>query len=84
MIVDVYDTYATAPTGVILHFEAILPAGATQAEASQRIHDYVGGSDPEVEMEWTSRRLCSDAEVLRELRRCGLCTVSLNPLRAAG
>ncbi|MCA9031573.1 MAG: DUF2024 family protein [Planctomycetaceae bacterium] len=84
MIVDVYDTYATAPAGTLLHFEAIVPTGTTLDEARRLVHDYVGGVDPEVEMEWSSQRVYRDPRAIQELQQAGLHTVSLKPLRAAG
>ncbi|MCA8991904.1 MAG: DUF2024 family protein [Planctomycetaceae bacterium] len=84
VIVDVYDTYATAPNGAVLHFEAVVPTGTTLEEVGRLVHEYVGGVDPEIEMEWTAQRACRAPRAIRELQQAGLHTVSLKPIRAAG
>ena len=78
MKVDVYDTYATAPDGRLLHFDFYVPSGSSQSEVGRLAHIYVGGKDPEIEAE---RRLASqitrDPTIMVALRSEGF---SVQPL----
>tara|TARA_R110002049_G_scaffold285698_4_gene466968 strand:- start:86343 stop:86666 length:324 start_codon:yes stop_codon:yes gene_type:complete len=51
MMIEVYDTYATSAEGKLLHFDAIVRAGTCQQDVKRRIQDFVGGDDPEIEIE---------------------------------
>ncbi|MFG0254312.1 MAG: DUF2024 family protein [Rhodopirellula sp. JB053] len=50
MKMDVYDTYATASDGTILHFDSLVPAGTCRTEVEQFVDDFVGAPDPEIEI----------------------------------
>ena len=81
MLVDVYDTYATAPCGTLLHFEVSLPAGTTPEAAARIAHEYVGGTDPEIETELTRRNAnlheTAQWEVIRDLQQDGYAIMPL-------
>ncbi|MCS7465398.1 DUF2024 family protein [Stieleria sp. ICT_E10.1] len=86
---DFFDTYATDPDGTVLHFDAIVPAGTSQRVVRRLIHGYVGGDDPEIEIQrnrWKSSghgRI--DVAALAELQQHGFAVVPLmNRLSYAG
>ncbi|EMI54863.1 DUF2024 family protein [Rhodopirellula sallentina] len=85
MKIDVYDTYATALDGTILHFDSLVPAGMRQNEVEQLIHDFVGADDPEIEIaldRWKSSGQTPIAPgTLAKVERCGFAVV---PLRRIG
>jgi len=82
MKVDVYDTYATSPTGHVFRFELNVPAGTSALMAERFAHAFVGGSDPEIETACIlrSRSVC-DEEVIRALKSHGY---SVQPWRDVG
>ena len=69
MHVDVYDTYATAADGGLLHFDFYVLAGTEMSEVERLIHRLIGGADPEIEAELRSANLLvSDPGILVELK----------------
>ena len=79
MHVDVYDTYATAADGGLLHFDFYVLAGTEISEVERLIHGFVGGADPEIEAERRcANLLMSDPGILIVLKAHGS---SLQPLR---
>ncbi len=83
MKLDVYDTYATASDGSLLHFDVFVVAGTPVHTVSQVAHDFARCDDPEIEMElnlWKSSRIDSvDAEALVAVHRKGFAIVPLSP-----
>ena len=89
MKIDVYDTYATASDGRILHFEALVRSGMCPQEVEKRIHAFVGAGDPEIEMEFdrwkSSGHAAVNPAVLAIVERDGMAIVPLIRMhKAAG
>jgi hypothetical protein len=51
MKIDLYDTYATAPNGTLMHFHMMVPAGVSRHQVLTLIHALIGGDEPEIEAE---------------------------------
>ena len=72
MRVDVYDTYATGPTGCLIHIDFVVPAGTTSFEVERLVHAYVGGIEPEIEAECVGKGTpARDEEMTTELNQQG-------------
>jgi len=81
MKVDVYDTYATAPDGSLMHFKFHVPEGTSHSEVVRLAQIYVAGEDPEIEAERRYTNLVTrDPSILIDLRRNGF---SVHPLHSA-
>ena len=82
MTVDVYDTYATTPSGALLHLDVFVPAGTTVDTVEQLVGELVGGIDPEIEAERcesrSSRLLPPNSSIAIDIRESG---VSIIPAR---
>lgn len=50
MKLAIYDTFATAPNGAILHFEVFASATALPTVVEPLVARHIGGADPELEM----------------------------------
>ncbi|MCA9125078.1 MAG: DUF2024 family protein [Planctomycetales bacterium] len=69
MKVDIYDTYATAPDGRLMHFDFHVPAGTSQRDVERLAAKHVGGTDPEIEAERrVTNVLTQDPSVLSMLK----------------
>ena len=80
MKVDIYDTYATAPDGRLMHFDFHVPAGTSQRDVERLAAKHVGGTDPEIEAERRLKNvLAHDPSVLAHLEREGF---SVQPLHS--
>lgn len=76
MRLAIYDTFATAPSGAILHFEVFAPFTALQTVVEPLVALHVGGSDPELEMlrcgELQLDVSLDDTPIVQEIARDGI------------
>ena len=79
MVIDCYDTYATAHDGSILHFDVVVAAGTLKGIVEHVAAQFAGGHSPEVEAELSCRVSAAQASVTAkhriELKRRGFAIV---------